>query len=53
MSKKTYKNGNVYEDGIYRGPIGGSGFIYPHREMLKKYWVYVAVACFIIGGAFL
>ena len=52
MSKKTYKNGNVYEDGIYRGPIGGSGFVYPYREMLKNYWGLGLVICFITGGIF-
>ena len=36
--KKTYKDGNIYEDGVYRGPVGGSGVYYPYRDAIKKYW---------------
>ena len=38
--KKTIKGGKVYEDGVCRGPTGGSGFVYTNQ----KYWVLAALA---------
>jgi hypothetical protein len=36
--KKTIINGDVYEGKVYRGPVGGSGYVYPNQELVKKYW---------------
>ncbi len=44
MRNITYRDGNVYEDGVHLGPKGGSGFDYPNRELIKKYWIPAVLA---------